>query len=205
MLTRPRLRRAPDDATLVKILTDGIRGTEMPSGLNTMSEEEIRQTAAYVRSLGKIVMKPVPGDPAHGASLYQSKGNCATCHSLHGEGGVAGPDLTDIGERRSADYLRESLVNPEADLPENYLLVTVAAKDGRSVTGVRVNEDSFSIQIRDAEGRSYSFWKSELTSIDKQRGKSGMPSFKSRFTASELTDLVAYLVSLKPSTNGDTK
>jgi putative heme-binding domain-containing protein len=147
----------------------------------------------------------VPGDPAQGAALYRGKGNCAVCHSLQGEGGVAGPDLTDIGERRSADYLRESLVNPEADLPENYLLVAVTAKDGRSVTGIRVNEDSFSIQIRDAEGRSHSFWKTELTTIEKQRGKSGMPSFKSRFAAGELTDLVAYLASLKPNATGDTK
>jgi cytochrome c oxidase cbb3-type subunit 3 len=205
MLTRPKLRRAPDDVALVKILTDGIRGTEMPSAGDTMSEQEIRQTAAYVRSLGKIEAEPVPGDPNLGAALYIGKGNCAACHSLNGVGGVAGPDLTDLGERRSAAYLRESLVNPETDLPEGYLLVAVAAKDGRNLTGVRVNEDSFSIQIRDREGRSHSFWKTELTTIEKQRGKSGMPSFKSRFTASELTDLVAYLASLKPSVIGETK
>jgi cytochrome c oxidase cbb3-type subunit III len=205
MLTRPKLRRAPDDVAIVKILTDGIRGTEMPSAGDTMSEQEIRQTAAYVRSLGKIEVKPVPGNPALGAALYRSKGNCAACHWLNGEGGVAGPDLTDIGERRSAAYLSESLVNPETDLPENYLLVAVATKDGRKVTGVRVNEDSFSLQIRDAEGRSHSFWKTDLASIEKQRGKSGMPSFKSRLTNSELVDLVAYLASLKPTAAGDAK
>jgi cytochrome c oxidase cbb3-type subunit III len=205
MLTRAKLRRAPDDETLVKILTDGIRGTEMPGAENQMSEHEIRQTAAYVRSLGKINMKPVPGDPASGAALYRGKGNCAACHSLNGMGGVAGPDLTDIGERRSADYLRESLINPEADLPEGYLLVTVAAKDGQSVSGVRINEDSFSIQVRDSAGRSYSFWKADVSNIDRQRGKSGMPSYKGRITDADLTDLVAYLASLKPSATGDVK
>jgi putative heme-binding domain-containing protein len=204
MLTRPRLRRAPDDAALVKILTDGMRGTEMPSAGETMSEQEIRQTAAYVRSLGKIDATPVPGDPTLGGALYR-KANCNACHSFHGEGGVAGPDLTDIGERRSANYLRESIVNPEADLPEGYLLIAVATKDGRAITGIRLNEDSFSLQIRDAQGRSHSFWKSDLTSIEKQRGKSGMPSFQSSFTASELTDLVAYLASLKPNATGDAK
>jgi cytochrome c oxidase cbb3-type subunit III len=202
MLTRAKLRRAPDDVTLVKIVTDGLRGTEMPGARNVMSDLEIRQTAAYVRSLGKLDTKPVPGDPAHGAAIYRGKGNCAGCHSLHGEGGVAGPDLTDIGERRSVDYLRESLVNPEAALPEGYLLVTVAAKDGRSVTGVRVNEDSFSIQVRDAAGRSYSFWKSELARIEKQRGKSGMPSFQARLNDAELIDLTAYLASLKADADG---
>ena len=205
MLTRAKLRRAPDDVTLVKIVTDGIRGTEMPSAIDAMSEHEIRQTAAYVRSLGKIERRPVPGDPKRGAALYSGKGNCVSCHSLHGEGGVAGPDLTDIGERRSADYLRNALVNPEAELPEGYLLVTVTAKDGRSLTGVRINEDSFSIQVRDGAGRSHSFWKTELTRVEKQRGKSGMPSFKTSLADPEVTDLVAYLASLKPETTGDAK
>lgn len=203
MLTRARLSRAPDDTALVKVVTDGIRGTEMPGA--EMSEHEIRQTAAYVRSLGKINMTPVPGDPTRGAALYRGKGNCSTCHSLHGEGGVAGPDLTDIGERRGTGHLRQSLQDPEADLPEGYLLITVEAKDGRSVTGVRVNEDSFSIQVRDNAGRAHSFWKTELTRIEKQRGKSAMPSFRTSLTDAELTDLVSYLASLKPATTGDAK
>jgi cytochrome c oxidase cbb3-type subunit 3 len=77
------------------------------------------------------------------------------------------------------------------------LLMTVVAKDGRSVTGVRVNEDSFSVQVRDDSGRSYSFWKNEIAKTDKQRGKSPMPSYKGRLAEDELTDLVAYLASLK--------
>jgi putative heme-binding domain-containing protein len=199
MLTRAKLRRAPDDVTLVKILNEGIRGTEMPGSKDVMSEREVLQTAAYVRSLGKIEMEPVPGDSLRGAELYKEKGTCSTCHSLHGEGGVAGPDLTDIGDRRSVRYLRESLVNPETDLPDGYLLVVLTAKDGRTLTGVRVNEDSFSIQVRDHAGKSYSFWKTELSGIEKKRGKSTMPSFKSRFTDGEMIDLVAYLASLKDS------
>src|SRR6185369_17015704 len=63
-LTRPKLSRAPDDAALLKVIEQGIRGTEMP-GAGAMSEREMRQTAAYVRSLGKVPVKPVPGDPAH--------------------------------------------------------------------------------------------------------------------------------------------
>ena len=67
-LTRPKLPRAPDDAALVRVIEDGIRGTEMP-GAGAMDDREIRQVAAYVRSLGKAPMKPVPGDPAHGAGI----------------------------------------------------------------------------------------------------------------------------------------
>lgn len=196
MLTRAKLSRAPDDATLLKVIEDGIRGTEMP-GAGAMSEREARQTAAYVRSLGKVAMKPVPGDAARGAGIYRGKGNCAGCHSIHGEGGVAGPDLSVIGDSRSAAYLRESLVNPGAAVPEGYLLVTVIPNSGERVTGVRVNEDSFSIQVRDSNGRSYSFWKKDVAQVDRQLGKSPMPSYQGQLSDAELTDVVAYLASLK--------
>jgi putative heme-binding domain-containing protein len=196
MLTQAKLAHAPDDAALLKVIGEGIRGTEMP-GAGAMSDHEVRQTAAYVRSLGKVAQKAVPGEPARGAEIYRGKGNCGGCHSIHGEGGVAGPDLADIGARRSAAYLRESLVDPQAAVPERYLLVNVVTKNGQNVRGVRVNEDSFSIQVRDDTGRSHSFWKTDVAQIDKQRGKSPMPSYKGQLSDDELTDLVAYLASLK--------
>jgi len=195
-LTRAKLSHAPDDAALLRVLEDGIRGTEMP-GVGTMSDREVRQTAAYVRSLGKVTLKPVPGDPTRGAQIYNGKGNCVGCHSIHGEGGVAGPDLSVIGDSRSAAYLRESLLKPDAAVPQGFLLVTVVPSGGQPVTGARVNEDSFSIQIRDDQGRSLSFWKKDLAKIDRQRGKSPMPSYQGQLTETELTDLTAYLASLK--------
>jgi len=196
LLAQAKLSHAPDDAALLKVIEEGIRGTEMPAA-GAMSDHEMRQTAAYVRSLGKVSTKPVPGNPAHGADIYRSKGNCGSCHSIHGDGGVSGPDLADIGSRRSAAYLRESIVDPQAAVPEGYLLVALVTKNGQNLKGVRVNEDSFSIQIRDDSGRSYSFWKTDVATIDKQRGKSPMPSYKGLLSDDELTDLVAYLASLK--------
>lgn len=195
-LAQPKLSRAPDDAALVKVIHDGIRGTEMP-GADAMDDHEIVQTAAYVRSLGRVPAKVVPGDPAHGAEIYRGKGNCATCHSVSGEGGVAGPDLSTIGDSRSAAHLRQVLLDPQGAIPEGYLLVTVVPKSGPSLTGQRVNEDSFSIQIRDSAGGAHSYLKEDLTRIDRQRGKSPMPSFKDQLSETELTDLVAYLASLK--------
>ena len=196
LLTRARLTHAPDDAALINVLEDGIRGTEMP-GAGAMSDREIRQVAAYVRSLGKVPVQSVPGDAAHGAEIYRGKGNCAGCHSIHGEGGIEGPDLSAVGEARSAAFLRESIVNPGAAVPDDYLLVTVVPKEGSRVSGVRVNEDSFSIQVRDSSGRTHSFWKRDLAQVEKQPGKSEMPSYQGQLSDSELTDLVAYLATLK--------
>jgi cytochrome c oxidase cbb3-type subunit 3 len=197
-LIRARLLHAPDDAALLAVIDDGIRGTEMPGAGGAMSHHEMLETASFVRSLGKVPQQPVPGDPHRGAEIYRTKGNCGACHSISGEGGVAGPDLTQIGESRSAAYLRESLVDPQAAVPEGYVRVTVVLPmNGYSVTGLRVNEDSFSIQVRDDSGRSYSWWKKDIARIDKPKDKSPMPSYRSQLSDPEITDLVAYLASLK--------
>jgi putative heme-binding domain-containing protein len=196
MLARAELTRAPDDGALVKVIQGGIRGTEMP-GAEALSDLEARQTAAYVRSLGKVPQQPVPGDPANGATVYAGKAKCAACHSIRGEGGIVGPDLSTIGESRGPAYLLESVVDPGAAVPEEYLLVTVTPKGGTAMTGVRLNEDSFSIQIRDDRGRVFSYWKKDLAKLDRMPGKTVMPSYKGQLSDAELTDLVAYLASLR--------
>jgi len=84
----------------------------------------------------------------------------------------------DAGRRRASladDTSAGVSINARA---VSILLATVVPKNGEAVTGVRVNEDSFSIQLQDSAGRSHSFWKSEVTKIDKQRGKSPMPSWQ---------------------------
>ncbi len=69
-------------------------------------------------------------------------------------------------------------------------------RDGREVRGARINEDTFTIQLRDSNGQFQSFRKAEVKQIEKDFGKSLMPSYKDRLTASEVADLVAYLSSL---------
>jgi len=74
--------------------------------------------------------------------------------------------------------------------------VRVVVKNGQRLTGVRVNEDTFSIQLRDSTDRVHSFYKSDLTELHKDWGKSPMPSYREAFSSAELDDVVAYLVSL---------
>jgi hypothetical protein len=63
--------------------------------------------------------------------------------------------------------------------------------------GVRLNEDTFSIQVRDLSGNFRSYFRSELVEVVKQPGKSPMPSYKNAFTPDELNDVIAYLDSLR--------
>ena len=196
VLARPRLRHAPDDESLFRVIRDGIRGTEMPAGY-AVTTRETWQLAAYVRSLGRAPLESIPGDARRGEEIYRGKGGCAACHVVKGQGGVIGPELTDIGEQRSAAHLRAAVLEPASSIPEGFLEVRVVNRDGRSITGLRLNEDIFTIQIRDLGGNLHSFVKDDLAQIEKSPGKTPMPSFRGTLSASETDDLVAYLASLR--------
>jgi cytochrome c oxidase cbb3-type subunit III len=200
-LNHARLRRAADDESLFALIKEGIPGTEMPDNW-TMSDREIKDVVGYVRSLGKAEVKPLPGDPEEGKAVY-AKADCSKCHAVSGKGGTLGPDLTDVGGRRGAAHLRQVLLDPgSSKLIDGYgylafLNVVVATYDGRVVQGLRVNEDSFTIQVRDAENRFYSIDKLDVDEIKREPLSSVMPSYAKTLSASELDDLVAFLAGLR--------
>lgn len=205
-LNRPELDRAPDDAALRAVIADGLPERGMPR-VRRLTTNEIQQLASYVRSLGQTAAVTPPGNAQQGRETYKKLG-CQSCHIISGEGNSLGPELTEIGRLRGAEYLREAIVDPGARLPRGtlpipargfseFLPVLVVTRDGREVRGVRINEDSFTIQLRDAANQFYSFRKAELSRIEKQDGKSLMPSFGDRLSKSELDDLVAYLSTLR--------
>jgi cytochrome c oxidase cbb3-type subunit III len=207
-LAVPKLVRAPDEMLLIRVITQGIAGTEMP--ISRLDQAQLKQVAAFVRKLGQLPAEQISGNATRGEQLYFTKGDCAQCHSLNGRGGAAGPELTEIGLRRGTAYLRRSLTDPAADvpkgyssyrsdasIPENFLQLRIVTKDGRRLSGVRVNEDSFSIQVRDFSERVHSFFKSELAELHKEWGKSPMPGYRDVFSKEELDDVVAFLVSLR--------
>ena len=205
-LNRPKLDRAPDDEALGSVIGDGIPDRGMPR-VRRLTNNELRQLVAYVRSLGRTASLPSSANPQKGGEIYKGLG-CASCHINNGQGGSLGPELTSIGRLRGVDYLRQGIVDPGAALPRGtlpipargfgeFLPVLVVTREGREVRGMRINEDNFTIQLRDAANKLYSFRKSELEQVEKQVGKSLMPSFSNRLAGSELNDLVAYLSSLR--------
>jgi cytochrome c oxidase cbb3-type subunit III len=207
-LAVPKLSRAADRAALIDIIEDGIDGTEMPD--TNLQMPQARLVAAWVLELGRRPAERVPGDAGRGQELYFGKAGCVLCHAIAGEGGALGPELTDIGARRGAAHLRSSMTEPEASLPtssspyradalitQNFLQVRVVTRQGQETIGVRVNEDTFSIQIREAGNRVRSFWKSDLQQLHKEWGRSPMPSYAETLQPQELQDLVAFLASLR--------
>jgi len=206
-LARPVLRRAPNDGALVQVILGGIPGTAMV-GFWNFSTEEGQAVAAYVRSLGRLPPEVLPGDPARGRELFETRGACATCHIVQGTGAGWAPDLSDVGARLKSAPLREALVNPGAAQPISplpsvhgpypaYLVVEATTRTGRTYKGTRVTEDDFTLVLREADGTLRSLDKTQLRRLVKLPRRSPMPSYAGVFTPAELDDVVAYLASLK--------
>ena len=195
-LTRLVLQHAGDDEALSSVIANGIPNSDMP-GNWMLGTNEVKAVSKYVRSLGRAEEEPLPGDPQNGRRLYEGKGTCNVCHIVAGEGGVIGPDLSNIGIVRGLAHLREALVAPGENVALNYVVVHARTKDGEELKGHRVNEDSFTVQLRDESGRYHSLDKLALASFEKKIGESLMPSYEGEFTPEELDDLVSYLSSMR--------
>jgi cytochrome c oxidase cbb3-type subunit III len=205
-LNRPVLERAPDDNALLAVIRDGIPGTGMPR-VRRMTDAELNSLVIFVRSLGKTEAVAASGNAANGRAEYVKLG-CSGCHTIAGEGGDFGPELTNIGAFRAPDYLRQAIVDPGATLPKGiravpgrgyneYLPVRLVTREGQEIRGIRLNEDSFTIQVRDMSGQLHSFRKSDLQTLDKEIGQSAMPNYTGKVSGSDLEDLVAYLGTLR--------
>ena len=194
-LTSGNYRRGGTDTQLYATIRNGIPGTEMP--VVNATDDEVWKMAAFVKKIGTAGLgEKAPGDPIAGKAVYETKGRCMTCHSIGGNGGSLGPDLGNVGRRRNLKHLEESLVSPEADVPISYRALQVVTKKGQTVTGIRLNEDDISIQVRDANDDLRSFLKENLAEIRRDK-PSLMPSYRSTLSKKELEDLLAYLSSLR--------
>ena len=193
-LNTGRFRHGSSDRQIFMIIRNGIPNTEMP-GTFSSPDAEVWRIVAYVQQLGRQgVPETATGDPAAGLIVYQKNG-CASCHSIGGEGGILGPDLSDIGAKRAIRHLRESIIEPNADLPLDYRTVEVINLAGISSSGIHLNEDEYSIHLRDMKGDLRSFMKNELKEIKLPR-ESLMPDYTS-LSQTELENLVGYLASLR--------
>lgn len=186
-----RISRTDDD--LLRVIQTGVPGTEMPP--SRLPVADIRQLVTYVRSLGAAgALEKATGDAAAGAVVYRNTG-CARCHSIQAKGGSLGPPLDSIGLRRSLKFLRDSLVTPDAYIAREYVGTTAQTKAGQLFRGLRLNEDDYSLQLRDADERLHSFRKSSL--VEYQRLDSSlMPSY-GKLSPTDLNNLIAYLNSLR--------
>lgn len=107
-----------------------------------------------------------------------------------------GPDLSDIGGMRSLGHLQEAVLRPNDSVLPQHWMVRGKTNDGKQVSGMRLNEDTFSVQFIDAAGKLVSLRKADLADYDVDR-TSGMPAYEGKIQGADFENLVAYLASLR--------
>ena len=196
--------RAPDitqvwasgrtDDGLFKIVKGGIPGTEMPANPRIF-DHEAWQILAYLRTLAA----PAPTDPPRGNAENGQKifrTMCASCHRVNRDGGRLGPDLSRVGSARSREMIVRRIRGSVEGFRQGYEPVTLTPTTGQPITGVKKNEDLFSVQIMDTGERIQGYEKDKIKVENGTR--SAMPAFSSnRLSDADLDDLIRYLQTLR--------
>lgn len=184
-LNTGNFKHAASDEALFQVINKGIPGTVMPA--SSLNPVPIWQLVAYVRSLSAARVRAIPGgNAAQGETLY-GRLRCAGCHERNA------PDLNNIGVRRTPTELRTALLDPQAEVAPEWWRYRITTQSGRQLNVHRINEDTFSIQYRDAAGQLGSLLRSDIRQLEEDH-RSPMPSYSGKLSDAELNHLLAYLL-----------
>ena len=211
-LANSRSLRNRTEAQIHDIIRDGTSGGMPPFPL---PENELQPLARWVRSLNTSASDvPSAGDAAAGERFFFGKGQCATCHMVHGRGKANGPDLSDLGHQLKLGEIEAILNNPTAQMgahstascpgwafcpDESWRVVDVRLRDGSALRGFARSRGKRDLQLQTFDGRMHLLTDADYLDISPEN-RSYMPALQA--TADERRDLLAFLSRLSGSVAG---
>lgn len=155
-------------------------------------------TAEQAQRLSSLQRATRNGDPELGKEVFYGRSAaCFTCHQVQGRGGLVGPDLSKIGERRNDRDLLEAIVFPSSSLARGFEGYTLVTKSGKVVSGLMTRETSQAVFIRTTDQTEVRVLREAIEDM-RPSGVSIMPAgLDQTMQADQLRDLLAYLQSLK--------
>jgi len=182
------------DTQLASIIVNGIPGTDMPA-FQSLSEKQVRAVVSYLRSLqGRVQERTLPGDANRGKAIFFGKGDCSSCHTISGQGGFLGPDLTNHGASTSVNAIRDEIVRSPRMPPPGYRLAVLTTAKGERLEGMVRNEDNFSLQLQSRDGSFHMFKKAELRDFSYLDSSLMPTNYRDLLSDGELNDLASYLM-----------
>lgn len=165
----------------------GKRITSVWGEIRATAKDKQELIAKHKSSLTGARLKAA--DLSNGRRLYAK--NCAACHTLFGEGGKIGPDITG-SNRANLDYILENILDPSAIVGKDYRMTILALNDGRVVSGLIQKETDSAVTVRTIND-AIVVAKSDIDDR-KLSDLSLMPEGQlNQMTADEQRDLIAYL------------
>lgn len=143
------------------------------------------------------------GDVDKGREIFltHAAAQCSKCHKLDGDGGIAGPELTEIGKSQPREYLLQALIAPSDAIAPGYGVSLITLKDGTSLGGFLLGEDEKNVVLKVPDPDRPDQMVERTIPVEeiatRQPPISAMPPMGALLNRSEIRDLVAFLGSLK--------
>jgi putative heme-binding domain-containing protein len=135
------------------------------------------------------------GDAAKGATSFAPF--CGICHQINGAGVDFGPNLSDVGSRKTKENILESILKPSAVIEPGFHSELIKLESDEVAMGLIVAETDSEVTVKAMGGAKTVLKKSEIVSRTKQATSMMMPGLHATFTTDDLVNVVEYLYSLK--------
>lgn len=177
---------------------------ELVAAAKNSNNQTLNQMAAqYEANLNKLDLLAqyqstlVGGDIEKGKQIVMTGGasQCLRCHKINGSGSRVGPNLTNVGQNYSAEYLLQALLEPSATIAPYFGTFTLTLNDNNKISGLFVSETEQQIQLKLDNDQTETFTKNKIKHIE--RPTSGMPPMGYILSKAEIRDVLAYLQTLK--------
>ncbi len=186
----------------------------------SLSPDQLRAVVTYLQTLGGevditaiklpgVILKAAAagavdeafsvyqeGDPEAGKTLFfdeDSPAGCAQCHTVGGEGGDIGPELTDVASVRTLPFIIEAILFPSAEIASGFEAVLLRTTDGRNINGVLRQEDEVSITLVTKEGEEIAVLKSDITRRAEDPPSLMPDNFSELLSVKQFHDILAFL------------
>jgi len=192
-LRRGQFRRPLSDDDIRRVITTGLSDARMP-GID-LRPAELDAIVAFIRAgFDPSGVAVRVGEAFRGQLLFERPDSCASCHRVNGRGPRTAPDLSDIGAIRTPAALQRTLLDPNSALLPINRPVRAVTRDGRTIRGRRLNEDTYTVQLIDSDERLLSLIKADLVEYEVSEIATMEPT---TLSSDEVADVIAYLLSLR--------
>ena len=169
----------------------GRRGLDKPIEPQAPARQPVAEGPLGDNAVGHVLQVPheagFRGGPrerrkSQGRVLFNTL--CSACHTLYGQGGVVGPDLTGAG-RDNLDYLLENIADPSAVVTADFRIAVVKLKDGRTLNGFIAARTTRTLTIKSM---------TESQTVERADIASMPDGLLETLTSDQRRDLIAYLM-----------